>query len=495
MSDARDEETRWICCECVGEAYLQGEIATAATPHVCTFCGNEAPVITVDDLADRVEGAFEAHYYRTSDEPDALQLMMMRDRESTYDFEREGDPVLWAIASAAYVSEEVAQEVLDILSDRHGDFDSAAMGEETEFHSESYYERRGPNDVELQLDWQNLERSLKGETRFFNKAAEALLKRVFHDVEAFRASGGRRVIRIAGPGRKLKGFYRARVFHEGAELEQALARPDTGLGPPPGGLAPAGRMNAHGVSLFYGATHPEAALAEVRPPVGSRVLLARFDILRALRLLDVDALRSVYVEGSIFDPTYMGRLELAKFLERLSDRITMPVMKDDEPAGYLITQAIADYLASENDLNLDGLLYPSVQQAGRWQNVVLFRRASRVASLELPPGSDVQVKLEEHDEDGYFPDYWVWETVPEAKPAPEEHERFSQKFRPSGRDPFDEPTDEREPALSVASETMSVHHVEAIRIKTSPFRVNRHRFPKRAPKFHRAAVIDVGDDL
>ena len=42
--------------------------------------------------------------------------------------------------------------------------------------------------------------------RLQNKAAEALFKRVFHDVEDFRSSGGRRVIRNAGPGRELKGF-------------------------------------------------------------------------------------------------------------------------------------------------------------------------------------------------------------------------------------------------------------------------------------------------
>lgn len=483
MSSDDDEDGPWICARCVGEIFLNREIARTGTVHACSYCETTGPAIAAEDLADWVEGAFETHYVRTSSEPDSLQRMMMSDRESTYDFERDGDPVLWAVAGAAEVSEAIAEALLEILGDRHSDFDSAAMGEECEFEGDSYYARRGPNDIELQLEWKELERSLKSETRFFNKAAEAQLKRVFRGIESYRAAGGRRVIRVAGPGRSLKSFYRARVFHDGGRLEEALIRPDLGLGPPPTAVAPGGRMNARGVSLFYGATHPDAALAEVRPPVGSRTLVGRFDVIRPLRLLDVEALRSVYVEGSIFDPGYMGRLELARFLERVSERMTMPVMPDDEPSEYLVTQVIADYLANDPDLNLDGLLYPSVQQSGRHQNVVLFRRASLVASLELPPGGKVRVQLDERDGDDFVPHYWVSETVPEPKPVakPDENDGgLVPLLRPTRWGPFDEPSDDREPALSVATDTLHVHHVEGVKIKTLPFKVGRHRYNARA---------------
>ena len=73
-------------------------------------------------------------------------------------------------------------------------------------------------------------------------------------------------------------------------------------------------MNAQGISVFYGASDLATALAEIRPPVGSRVLVGKFDLARPVRLLDVEALRSVYVGGSIFDPAYIGHLELAQFL-------------------------------------------------------------------------------------------------------------------------------------------------------------------------------------
>jgi hypothetical protein len=72
-----------------------------------------------------------------------------------------------------------------------------------------------------------------------------------------------------------------------------MKRPDVEIGPPPPLVAATGRMNAHGISVFYGATDPLVALAVVRPPVGSKVVIAHFEFLRTVRLLDVEALRAV----------------------------------------------------------------------------------------------------------------------------------------------------------------------------------------------------------
>lgn len=475
-----DDEERVVCADCVGNAYLKAEITACGDERECSFCEHESFVISVAELAQKVGTAFETHYFRTSNQPDAFQSAMLRDRESSYEWEREGEPVLEVIQEAASIDDAVAQEILDILADEHRDWDYQAADGECEFDPDSYYERKGPNDIEFQLEWRNLERSLKGETRYFNKVAESFLDRIFTGIDGYGTRDGRGVIRHAGPLTQLERFSRARVFHSDSKLGPALERPDRDLGPPPPSIALGGRMNAHGVSLFYGATSDEAALSEVRPPVGSRALVGKFDVIRPLRLLDVDALQSVYVEGSIFDPGYMRRLELAKFMGSLSARMTMPVMPDDEPAEYLITQVIADYLAANEALNIDGLLYPSVQQRGGHQNVVLFRRASRVKNVDLPEGSTVSAMLGSFDEDGPSPDYWVSEEVPPPeppKPAP-----GGTFWPPRYLDPFAEPDDDRQPALAVAIDTLQVHHVERIKIKTETFDVRRYRREKRPSK-------------
>ena len=135
-------------------------------------------------------------------------------------------------------------------------------------------------------------------------------------------------------------------------------------------------MNARGVSVFYGANDPRVAIAEVRPPVGSQVAVARFEIVRPLRLLDLTALRTVSEGGSIFDPELASQMERAMFLRSLSQRLTRPVMPDDEDFDYLPTQAIADFLATQNQPTIDGIMFPSVQVAGDALNVVLFYKGS-----------------------------------------------------------------------------------------------------------------------
>jgi len=185
-------------------------------------------------------------------------------------------------------------------------------------------------------------------------------------------------------------------------------------------------MNAHGISVFYGANNPAVAIAEVRPPVGSKVVVARFDIIRPIRLLDLTALDLVTSSGSVFDSTYIERLEQTMFLRNLSHRITIPVMPDDESLEYLATQAIADFLASENSPPLDGILFPSVQTAGAALNVVLFHKASRVEEIELPKGTEITSNIGYMTEDGWEDDFTVYEEISKIqnKPLPQTTSRL-----------------------------------------------------------------------
>ena len=294
------------------------------------------------------------------------------------------------------------------------------LGQESacEFDRESYYEEKGANDIELRQEWQSLERSLKAESRFFNKAAESILNTLFDGLAEHKTFDGKGAVIDVGPGRDIASVYRARVFQTAVLLEKALMRPDEELGPPPTAIATGGRMNALGISVFYGALDEDIALGEIRPPVGSRVMVGKFALKRALKVLDVEALRSVLVSGSIFDPTHITKLERAKFLGRLSDRITRPVMPNDEQSDYLITQAIADYLASQ--AGLDGILYPSAQAGGAKRNIVFFHHATRVDPLEIPANTELEARTYSITDEGPEDDYAVTEIVADEAPKEEE---------------------------------------------------------------------------
>lgn len=486
--DDDDEIEKRICHACLGEKYLASEVKAKATIGLCAYCDKTDASLTIEELADAIETAFAAHYTRTGESPDSMQERMQADRESSYYWTREGSPALEAIQEAAVIDEEPAADVLEILQNRHGDFDAATAGEESEFDGDAHYAEKGPDDQAWHEEWDNFEHTLKAEARFFSRTAGEHLAAVFGGVDQLKTRDGRPLVVSAGQQTEFDHLYRARVFQAEDQLKEALARPDRHLGSPPRRAARAGRMNAQGISVFYGATHASVALAEVRPPVGSQVVVARFTISRPLRLLDLTALEDVHDTGSIFDPTLKRRLERAVFLRTLGRRMARPVMPDDEASEYLPTQAVADFLATMNEPRLDGIIFPSAQ-TGEGRNVVLFHHAARVEALNLPPGTEIDVNTGYWTEDEEWePSYSVREKVPEGATAPphrlvDPDDGFASFLLSDFPDPPERHGDFRKPALEVDTGAVTVHTVNAVKVMTAALEVDRHRYETRPRSF------------
>lgn len=470
--DIDELRAKRLCYKCIGEEYLKAEVRRKGQRGQCSYCGKSAKSYTLDDMAERIETVFKEHFRRT-------------DLETDYQCERDGEPVVWAIANAADISEEAAQDIQAILEDKHGSFEAAKLGEETEFCSESYYEESGIDDYMWQEQWGDFEQSLKTEERFFSRIAAELLSSIFGGIDKMSSTDDQQLVIDAGQQTKMKALYRARVFQSDEKLKEALCRPDRHLGSPPYLLANAGRMNAHGISVFYGATDPVTAIAEVRPPVGSQVAVARFGIIRPLRLLDLTALREVTEPGSYFDPEWTARLERAKFLRSLSQRIARPVMPDDEALEYLSTQAIADFLATENEPLLDGIVFPSVQTTGDSLNVVLFHKAARVESMDITEGTELDADKSKMSDDQDDFEYTVWENVPSKKPSRkrDEEDRWLDvaKFAESERHAYD--MDIRDVTLRIDLQSVKVHIVQSSQFQCDVRDVRRHRWKKSDNEF------------
>jgi RES domain len=330
------------------------------------------------------------------------------------------------------------------------------------------------------MDWRSFENSLKTEARFFSRTAANHLASIFDGIGNLQTRDGRPLVVNAGPGTDFHTLYRAHVFLSDDKLKAALGRPDIHLGSPPAPLAAAGRMNARGVSVFYGANNQKAAIAEVRPPVDSQVAVAQFEIIRKLRLLDLTALSEVRVTGSILDFGLPGKVESAMFLRWLSGRITRPVMPDDEPFECLATQAIADFLATEASVPIDGIIFPSVQAAGDGLNVVLFHKAARVEAMTAPEGTEISVSTGRWAEGGWVEDYEVLEKAPALHNEVDKNEPEPDFAAIEGAAPLDPPgPDWRDISLRIVSESMKVHRVKRVEFATDEFTVKRHRREKR----------------
>jgi hypothetical protein len=474
LSDS-DDDVRWLCAICIGESYLRQKVEDEGEEQTCSYCDTVGQCFTIEAVADLVETAFEQHYTRTNTDPDHWQEMMIRDKESDYNWYREGEETAAAIADAIEIDEWPASDIQEILEKRHS-MGIDDVGDETEFSSEAHYEPKGADDSRIMTAWLRFEEYLKKKNRFFSQDAAETLKSVFQGLDTLTSHKGKRPIITAGPRTRLKSLYRARSFQSADSLRKAIEYPEREIGPPPFNLAKAGRMNAAGISVFYGATDPDVALSEVRPPVGSRVIVARFDIVRPLRLLDLAILRQIGTTGSIFDAEFIHQRERAKFLEKLSSRIVVPVMPGDEVYDYLPTQVIADYLASEADPPLDGIIYPSVQtQKKSAKNVILFHKSSMVVPSDLPPKSVVAGTLSMSTEDGEEPYYSVWETLPPEEPAKDDGDRVPIPF--SAFEFFDPVVDDntRTPALKLDTSSLIVHEIKTVRFTTSRQAVGRHR--------------------
>lgn len=488
-----ETKERRLCFQCVGEKFLRAEIERDGVDGTCFYCEQDRKTFSIDQMANYVYIGLSEFFERAIEYGPELQAeleQIARDkREKPPD---KAQQVADVIKEEAGICETAAEDVRRVLAKRYLE-DPGLIGldetkiEESPFDPEAHYGKRESVDAwNFEGDWSLFERSLTRETRYFNRTAEEILTTVFEGIESYKTINGRPLVVDAGPGTELAEIYRARVFQTEEKLEDAMKRPDAHVGPPPPSVAVAGRMNAAGIAVFYGATSAEVALVEVRPPVGSKVLIGCFKVVHALRLLDLEALEFVADEqGSIFDVGHIHRLKRGKFLRGLGRRISRPVMPDDQPRDYIPTQAVADFLATLASPALDGILYPSVQVGymrpsyprrifgiGRTagsRNVVLFQKAAGVQAFDIPEGTDVSVSggplsflasIGRLDGVEYDPEvcYSVHEKVASTAPSPE-LDTAPLKFS-----------------------SLEVHHVRGVKFDTVSRAVNRHRTDKREPE-------------
>lgn len=476
MAEAFNFETKHVCEGCISEPYLRKVIEILDNGQ-CDYCMDaNIKVIPLPDLAIRVESAFDKHYQRTSPEPDDFEYAMIKDKEIEYDWYRKGDPVLELLTSLLSCSEEIARDVLDLLADKH-DINDWGDTSECEFGRDSYYEMKEISIGSWNDKWNILERDLKHENRYFNKQLFDLFESVFDGVDKAKSYNDELAIISVGPKTDFSTLYRAREFNTPEDVGKALEKPVESLGPPPSDKARANRMNPSGVSIFYGAQDEKSALAEIRPAVGSYVVVSKFEVTRPIRLLDLRALDKLIPHGSVFDPDFFIEREKIGFLRTLGNRLISPVMPGDQAHGYLITQAVADYLARLECPSLDGIIYKSVQD-GIGANVALFRKSSLVEPLKLEKDTEIVPELYDFDfETGtaypYFRLYLKRKLV-------------SNKNSQLNRLVDTNSANDRSPALKLVLDSVTVHSVTSVEIKS---------IKERVSIIHNSEVEESGYDI
>ncbi|WNJ86964.1 RES domain-containing protein [Pseudomonas canadensis] len=439
--------TNVVCRSCITEEYLQDTLDFEIEDE-CSFCRSEANVVAFDELVETCETALLASFQY----------------------------VHQPISVVHFNRQPVGEHLYDVLTRMLGCSDDlmTAIGEallEAWSHwsdDDPYFTEGVSPTSEISSAWTEMERSLSDEARFVNPTAARVLEQVFGGIEQLNIGHSTSAIITIGPGFPFDRFLRARVFSNDSAVSEALSHPERYLGPPPVGAGSAGRMNARGVSVFYGATDAHTAIAEVRAPVGSQVVTATFKVTRALRLLNLAALSKIRPNRDLgyFDPKRLEQAQRCAFLAELQSQLLLPVMPEMVDQGYLITQVVADFLSTHPTLNVDGIYFPSIQveqheDGSVGHNVILFNKASGVLNAH-EKHAVAHVNLWESDEEGsyFIPEIWAGE----QEEGGSSDDYLSLTLQAS----------RYQPALELLRNEITIHRVERIRFKTkdTPVRYN-----------------------
>ncbi len=358
------QEDKFICYQCVQDEHVKAKIKNKGNrEQQCSYCQKNRKNISVEQLGEWVDRMFNNYYelggYDYADNARGEEALVIIELDLGVDFD---------VAVDIY---ESMQNNLLIVN--HYD------GYEIKYEDDSTFVPIKNNRGSYDTKWEEITQSLKYESRFFNREAKIFLDELFKDIHAMRTNESGSAIKTYTPANV---FYRARFFTETSEVEKALSQPERYLGPPPPDNAKSGRMNALGVSVFYGALSPETAMAEVRPVVGGWVIIAQFRPMRDLKILDLSSMNFVPPAGaSKFDPTHLQVREKIRFLKTLAHKLTIPVLNGANGHEYLMTQAVAEYLGLNEEFDLDGITFKSTQVNEDnidKTNVVLFNKSAKV---------------------------------------------------------------------------------------------------------------------
>ena len=438
-----------ICPDCIGEPVLRSMvIAATSNENSCDYCERELPSGELWGVAEKCDQVLTTFYEESS------QTMAVVHFGRT----PAGKDLTTTIQELALVSESVAADIVDALQAIWYDKDT---GESKYGDDGPWFVLRANIESPLLTEWAKMESSLRGEARYINPKVTAFMESIFREISNDRTGEGVSVLVNAGPRATYKTFYRARVFQSDQDMSKALQHPEKSLGSPPSGIGSGGRMNAAGLPAFYGATNAETALAEVRPPVGSSVVVAKFSVIRPLKLLDLKLLGQVQLpqSASLFDEATVMAAQRRDFLRMLSERMALPVMPENQDRNYLITQVVADYLAMHPNASIDGIIYPSVQinegnADEHSENIVLFHKAATAINA-CSESATAEAELWEYEDDGpgeYFNPKILYKEV--KPPYPYQQVGFYPK-----------------PALQLVSDSIEIHRVLSVRIRTDPTNV------------------------
>ena len=343
-----------LCSKCARDAFLSDEIQTNGEGGLCSVCrATDQKVIKLDRLRLRVEGVIQAHFDVHVDLHRGYDGLDLRDvicRVLQFD-----DPLCDVLYD---------QIVIRNTGDLYADTDAFFFEEQT---YDPHHAPRWAFD-----DWDEIVKELKHHRRFFSDRALLFFKKLVDEALDSKRRGlfsSKQSVVFSIPAGT--SMYRARKANSDGDIDRLLRDPANELGAPPITYANDGRVNPTGIRLFYGSEDEATPIAEVRPSVGETVIIGKFKTTQKLRIFDFLGLEMPRAHSpvSYFGPNVQSTLHFRQVLGYLHQAFKRAVTPSNK-LDYVITQALAEYLAYKVEEPFDGVRFQSSQVKGI--NLVLF---------------------------------------------------------------------------------------------------------------------------
>lgn len=353
-----DAPDKVVCYFCVQDEYLRQLIVDNAHHKRCDYCGRlskKAIAAPVEVLMAPIAHALYSHF------ADPASAGLPRD---------DGE---WVGSEAITYTLEALDSLplnghKDLVDDVTGAFSNDAW-----YPCANGYWLDDHKHVQLGSAWEGFVHAVKTKTRYFFQLPAA----VEDEFEHQRPLSPLELLKWIGDAASDFGLvssiaagttvFRVRLCGVGVEFASLEE-----VGPPPTGLAGAGRMNPPGISYLYTALDSQTALAEVLPRPPCRAAIASLRLRTEVRVLDLTALPAI---PSIFEEVRAEKRQVLLFLNRFIHAITQPVLRDGrEHIDYVPSQVVSEYFSQVHRFDgrcLAGIIYRSAVCNGG-KNAVLF---------------------------------------------------------------------------------------------------------------------------
>lgn len=373
--------------------------------------------------------------------------------------------------------ENIGCDLVSYLAERHR-YEVNAGGFDYYDDTSDIYTIHDPEDDWFGRGWKSFCDELKHQRRFFLDQSAHVLDEIFGPIlrEEWPPGGALTTI---GPGTEQTHIFRARAANERSAQESIYRQRRRQLGAPAPGVAGSGRMNAAGISVFYGSFNRDTCVAELRTPVGGYAIVGRFEILRPLRVLDLTLLERDPEPLSYFHPHYGERMAYSEFIRGFHAEIRRAIIPGRETLDYLPTQVIGEYLWSRADPGIDGIVFGSAQITDSANNVVLFPHAASVEGADEEVARRIRyfhyrpARTDEDadEEDRQDRDFISFDPLTQAdQEAAAERPMDEDSWLASLIAPI-EPAEEPGPALRLGEDDVWRIRVDGIRYATHPIQV------------------------